>query len=309
MDHVRLGYACINLSLGPKGRTSRTCRLSNATPHHLEELSRMNLVGLLEILRWNVVHKIKVFRISSGIIPLASHPKVQWPWRQKLRQEISSVGDFARKYGMRLSMHPGQYIVPNSPRRDVVAAAGAELSYHAAFLDEMGLTPEHKIILHVGGVYDDREASVRRFRENFERLPANVRRRLVLENDERSYGVYDVLDLCDSLGIPMVFDYLHHRAYAHHLPNSDVLRRVYRTWTHRDGRPEVHYSAQKRGARTGAHADMIGVKEFVRFVNLLPRRPVDVMLEAKAKDRALLRLRQDIIRQSSSPVGSRLLWN
>jgi UV DNA damage endonuclease len=294
MHHVRLGYACINLSLGPKGLTSRTCHLSNATPHHLEELSRRNLAGLSQVLRWNVYHKIKVFRISSGIIPFASHPKVQWPWRQRLRREISSLGDFARKYEMRLSMHPGQYTVVNSPRREVVVAAYAELSYHAAFLDAMGLTSEHKIILHVGGVYDDRKASMRRFRENFEELPWNVRCRLVLENDERGYGACDVLSLCDSLGIPMAFDYLHHIAYTRSLPDSAVMRTALATWSPQDGRPELHYSAQRPGARNGAHADMIDTKGFMRFIDLLPSRRVDVMLEAKAKEKALLELRKDL---------------
>ena len=294
MNRVRLGYACINLSLGSSGRTSRTSRLSNATPQHLEELSRANLVGLSEVLRWSVSHKIMVFRISSGIIPLASHPKAQWAWKQRLRREISSVGNFARKHGMRLSMHPGQYTVLNSPREDVVAAAAAELSYHAIFLDAMGLSSEHKIVLHVGGVYDDREASLRRFRENFENLPANIQRRLVLENDERNYGVYDVLNLCDSLGIPMVFDYLHHRAYASCGLNSAVMERVFQTWSGHDGRPELHYSTQKLGARTGAHADMIDADDFLHFISLLPRRAVDVMLEAKAKDKALLKLRLDL---------------
>jgi UV DNA damage endonuclease len=191
-------------------------------------------------------------------------------------------------------MHPGQYTVLNSPRKKVVAAAAAELSYHAAFLDAMGLSAEHKIVLHAGGVYDDREASMRRFREKFESLPLNVRRRLVLENDERSYGVYDVLNLCDSLGVPMVFDYLHHRAYTGRGANSALIERVFETWSAHDGRPELHYSTQKLGARTGAHADMIDANDFLHFVSLLPRRAVDVVLEAKAKDKALLKLRLDL---------------
>lgn len=191
-------------------------------------------------------------------------------------------------------MHPGQYTVLNSPREEVVAAAAAELSYHATFLDAMGLRAEHKIVLHVGGVYNDREASMRRFRENFENLPADVRRRLVLENDEWSYGVYDVLNLCNSLGIPMVFDYLHHRAYTGRASDPVAMERALATWSVSDGRPELHYSTQRRRARIGAHADMIDANEFVHFINFLPRRAVDVMLEAKAKDKALLKLRRDL---------------
>lgn len=112
--------------------------------------------------------------------------------------------------------------------------------------------------------------STRRFRENFESLPINIRRRLVLENDERSYGVYDVLNLCCSLRVPMVFDYLHQRAYIGLVPNSTAMKLVFETWSDHDGHPELHYSTQRIGARKGAHADMIDVEEFVRFINLLP---------------------------------------
>jgi UV DNA damage endonuclease len=191
-------------------------------------------------------------------------------------------------------MHPGQYTVLNSPREDVTTAAVAELTYHATFLDAMHLTSEHKIVLHVGGVYDDREASMRRFRENFLSLPSNVQRRLVLENDERNYGVDDVLNLCDSLGIPMVFDYLHYRAFTGRGSNSVIVKKALATWSNRDGRPELHYSTQKRGARIGAHGDMIDVRDFTRFIGSLPRCTVDVILEAKAKDKALLKLRRDL---------------
>jgi len=191
-------------------------------------------------------------------------------------------------------MHPGQYTVLNSPREDVVAAAFAELSYHASFMDAMGLGSDSKIVLHVGGVYGDKATSTRRFRESFENLPANVRRRLVLENDERSYGVEDVLDLCRSLQIPLVFDYLHHRAYSGHEPDTATLREVFKTWAESDGRPKLHYSTQRRGARKGAHADMVDAKDFLHFLNFLPGGNVDVMLEAKAKDKALLKLRRDL---------------
>lgn len=294
MIHVRLGYACVNLTLGPEGRTSRTCRLSNATPLRLEELAQANLAGLWKVLHWNVSHKIMIFRISSGIIPLASHPKARWPWRQELGQQISTLGIFAREHAMRLSMHAGQYTVLNSPRTNVVAAAVAELSYHADFLDAMGLAMEHKIILHVGGVYGDRHMSSQRFSENFRNLPENVRNRLVIENDEHNYGVDDVLDLCDSLNIPMVFDYLHHQAYSKRPIKDDLVDRACATWSQSDGLPEMHYSTQRRRSRIGAHADMTNPGEFKRFLKILPKCDIDVILEAKRKDMALLKLQEDL---------------
>jgi UV DNA damage endonuclease len=300
MRHVRLGYACINLTLGNKGRTSHTCRIANATHQRLEELARANLIGLSEILRWNVAQHIEIFRISSTIIPLASHPTTQWPWLRKLGREISRIGDYVEEHKLRLSMHPGQYTVLNSSSENVVAAAMAELAYHARFLEALGLSQEHKIVLHVGGVYGDRDTSLQRFRDNFCLLPSKVKSRLVLENDERSYNVEDVLALCESLDIPMVFDYLHHRANHIHPLRRGSLDRVYATWSVRDGRPKLHFSTQKPRARIGAHADMINSTEFIRFLKTLPQRDADVMLEAKRKDRALLKLRENL---QSRPIA------
>jgi len=297
---VRLGYACINLTLGPKCRTSHTCRITNVTRDRLEALARQNLLGLSEILHWNVANDIRLFRISSGIIPLASHPKAQWEWQDTLREEISRIGSYAKKHNLRLSMHPGQYTVLNSPHRKIVVAAQAELSYHACFLDALGLTLEHKIVLHVGGVYGDREGSLQRFREGFDALPSEVRNRLVLENDERNYNANEVLTFCESLRIPMVFDWLHHRAYGVRVSQDRLLDRVYSTWSTSDGRPKLHYSTQRQAARTGAHASMINAGEFKRFLRTLPRQDVDVMLEAKSKDKALLELRRTLLTQRST---------
>jgi len=269
--HIRLGYACINLTLGPNSRTSRTCRLANARRHRLESLARQNLQGLSEILHWNVSQNIKLFRISSGIIPLASHPNAQWPWQETLREEISRIGNFVRRHNLRLSMHPGQYTVLNSPIKRIVTAAEAELSYNACFLDMLGLNPEHKIILHVGGVYGDRPRSLQRFRDNFHAQPQEVKSRLVLENDELSYNASDVLTLCESLKVPMVFDYLHHQVYKNiHAFDDRLLGRVYSTWSLKDGLPKLHYSTQKRAARIGAHANMISAKDFIKFLQTLP---------------------------------------
>ena len=298
---VRLGYACINLTLGSRARTSRTCRIANATRIRLEGLARENLLGLSEILRWNVSNDIGLFRISSGIIPLASHRKAQWEWQDTLAEEISRIGGFAKKHNLRLSMHPGQYTVLNSPNRKIVVAAKAELSYHACFLDALGLSLEHKIVLHVGGVYGDREGSLQRFREGFHALPSEVRNRLVLENDEHNYNANDVLTLCESLRIPMVLDWLHHRANGVRVSENRLLDRVYSTWSIGDGPPKLHYSTQRQAARTGAHADMINAREFNRFLRTLPRQDVDVMLEAKSKDKALLELRRTLLARRCTP--------
>jgi UV DNA damage endonuclease len=200
-------------------------------------------------------------------------------------------------------MHPGQYVVLNSPHRSVVKAAKAELSYHADFLDQLGLSGRHKIILHVGGLYGDRDASIQRFSKEFRALPRNVRTRSVLENDERSYGGEDVLSLCEALGIPMVFDYLHHTTLTGHLPERKFLRDVCESWSTADGEPEFHYSTQRPSSRRGSHADMVDLQDFLRFLKVMPSNNVDLMLEAKAKDLALLRLRKQLWARRKSLKG------
>lgn len=146
---------------------------------------------------------------------------------------------------------------------------------------------------------------MRRFSTEFSSLPRNVRSRLVLENDERSYGAEDVLFLGEALGTPMVFDYLHHTALSGRLPNRELLARAYESWSASDGHPELHYSTQKPGSRAGSHADMIDIQGFLRFLRILPPSNVDIMLEAKAKDLALLDLRSQLWARWRSLKG----WN
>ena len=293
----------MNLSLGKHGLSSRTCRLRNATRTRLESLTRANLEGLFKILHWNASQRIRFFRISSGIVPLASHPNAQWSWRNTLAQELADIGHFIKSRDIRVSMHPGQYVVLNSPHRTVVKAAKAELSYHADFLDQLGLSGRHKIILHVGGLYGDRGASIQRFSKEFRALPRNVRTRSVLENDERSYGGEDVLPLCEALGIPMTFDYLHYTALTGHLPERQFLEDVCESWSTNDGEPEFHYSTQKSSSRRGSHAEMVDIQGFLRFLKVMPSKDVDLMLEAKAKDLALLRLREQLWARRKSLKG------
>lgn len=297
---LRLGYACVNQTLGETGRADRTCRLANATPARLEELSRANLDGLRCLLAWNAERGIRVFRMSSDLIPLASHPEAQWAWREILADRLREIGRYARDHGLRLSMHPGEYTVLNSPKPHVVANAMEELRYHADLMDLIGLGPSSKIVLHVGGIYGDKPRAKRQLGDAFADLPDNVQARLVLENDERSYGADDVLGLCESLGVPMIFDDLHHRAYAGDPPSRALLADVLATWeddTH--GRAKLHFSSQRPGARPGAHADGADAREFRRFVETLPATDVDVMLEAKAKERALFQLVTDLATMAS----------
>lgn len=292
MDQIRLGYACQNLSLKEQGRTNRVCRLANANPTRLEGLARENLAALAQVLAWNVAHGISVFRISSQVIPLASHPDCQWPWQAVLSDELDQLAQYVKTHALRLSMHPGQFTVLNSPKPEVVAASIKELIYHAEFLDALGMGAGGKIVIHVGGVYGDKQGALRRFSENYMALPANVRKRLVVENDERNYGAGEVLALCQALRAPMVFDELHHQCLEKAPSSRDLLSAVCETWAVEDGPPKFHLSSQKEGARVGTHADYVDADDFSGLLERLPQQPIDIMFEAKQKEQALLQFQQ-----------------
>lgn len=290
----RLGYA--GIALGVNATTTRSCRLKNASPTNLRELIQANLSGLERVLQYNVGLDIRLFRVSSQIVPFASHPVNVLGWWEENAETLQRLGDYVMAEGLRLSMHPGQYTVLSSPRPEVVDAALNDLLYHTRFLDAMGLGPEHKIVIHGGGTYGDRAAAQERFVTVYRRLPANIRSRLVIENDERSYRAQDVLAISHHVGIPVVFDALHDQV----LPSPDyagrpkLMKACFETWTLPDGPPKTHFSSQDPTRQCGAHAAWIDPRAFMAFSGDTDGYSVDCMLEAKQKDLALLALRRDL---------------
>jgi UV DNA damage endonuclease len=219
-------------------------------------------------------------------------------------RRLRAAGAFALAQGMRLSTHPGQYTVLSSLREDVLAAALRDLAYHARLLDALGLGPEHKMVLHAGGAYGDKRAAMTRFVSVYRRLPPAVRRRLVLENDDTTYCTGDVLALHGETGIPVVFDALHEAANPSPVAQGRpaLLRACFATWGAPDGVPKTHFSTQDEATRPGAHADWIDPAAFRAFAADTAAGAVDCMLEAKAKERALLRLRAAL---GQSPLAER----
>jgi UV DNA damage endonuclease len=193
---------------------------------------------------------------------------------------------------VRVSTHPGQFTVLNSPNPPVVQAAVSEREYHARLLDAIGAEPAAKIVLHVGGLCAGSETvAMDRFCAVASELSDEVRRRLVVENDDRLFDAEEVLSVARRLNVPVVFDWLHHNANPCRAPLADVLPAIFATWRREDGRPKVHLSSQAVNGRPGAHADYVDVADALAFFEAVPPRPFDCMLEAKQKDRALLALR------------------
>jgi UV DNA damage endonuclease len=295
---LRLGYACINTQLPSPARTAR---LANLTSERIVELVEANLDALEKILRWNRDHGVQVFRLTSNLIPFASHPTNTVHWWELFDERLSRLGSLIRSAGMRISTHPGQYIVLSSTHADVVAAAVAELDYHDRLLHALGLDPSHKIVLHLGAGVADRRAAHERFAAGYAQLSAGAAARLVLENDER-WPLDTTLTLARRLRVPVVFDAFHHALAPslHSLGLRELVLRAGATWRRRDGRQEVHFSTQQPGKRPGAHADTIDLDAFDRFVDEVGDLALDCILEVKDKEQSVMNARARLRSRSAA---------
>jgi UV DNA damage endonuclease len=287
MDGLRIGYACVNTQLPT---SARTVRLANATPERLRELIAANLDALEAILRWNEAHGIQVFRLTSNLVPFASHQANELAWWDDLAPRFGELGELMRRAGMRLSTHPGQYTVLSSARQEVVAAAVRELEYHDRMLSAFGLDASHKIVIHVGSGAAAKDEARNRFAAGFALLSPGARSRLVVENDER-WPLDAVLPLAERLRLPVVFDAFHHELAPsfEELGTRDTVLRAGATWPVEAGRQEVHFSTQAAGKRPGAHAQSLDEEAFGRFVDAVGDLPLDCILEVKDKERSVLR--------------------
>ncbi len=287
---MKIGYPCINRTLECRG--NRTFRLKSYRESRLIETVSGNLDCLDRMLRYNARHDLLFFRITSDLVPFASHSVCRFDWQKHFARAFGAIGEFIRAKDIRISMHPDQFVLINSVDEGVFERSVAELRYHAAVLDLLGLDTSAKIQIHVGGVYGDREKSLERFARRFETLEGVIRRRLVVENDDVSYGVSDCLEIHRTTGIPVLFDVFHHRIRNAGESVDEALALVIRTWAPADGLPMVDYSSQKPDARPGTHAEAIDLDDFGRFLAISRTFDIDVMLEIKDKEASALKALQ-----------------
>ena len=281
---MSIGYAC--LTIGEENTGLTICQLKNASPQKLRDMIANNLTSLETMLEYNSKNRIKLFRISSDLIPFGSHPVNQICWWEEFKPRLTEIGRKLRAEGIRVSMHPGQYTVLNSPVQEVVDRAVLDLVYHARVLDSLQTEESSKIILHIGGSYGDKKAAADRFIREYQLLPEEVRRRLILENDERNYTIAEVLYIAEAIGCPVVFDNLHHRINPSREFREEVewIERCQATWREKDGPQKIHYSQQKEGSNPGSHSDTIATAAFLEFFERLPVSIPDIMLEVKDKN-------------------------
>ena len=293
--------------LGRDGLKSHDARRWQSEPH-----LRVSLGYLHDLFAYLDGAGIRLYRIASGLAPYATHPDHPQFHGQvdECASDLAELGTQARRLGLRLSFHPSQFIVLNAPDEDLAARSAADVEVQAAILEAMGLDDEAVVVLHVGGVYGDREAARERFARNFETLSSVARRRLVLENDDGRFGVEDVLWLQERIGVRAVFDAHHHLCFN---PSGtdlvEAARACLATWQDWDARPKVHFSSPRTdwGFRYGSeghsrapnwtsHAEFADPFAFIAFYRAIADQAPDVILEAKAKDVAVMQLRRDLVR-------------
>lgn len=274
----------------------------------------VSLAYVRDLLHYLQRHDIHFYRLAGQLAPYATHPDLPQFHRQveECSTELAALGDLARQFQMRLSLHPAHYVQLSSPDPAQVLRGQAELALAAQLLDAMGLGSEAVIVVHVGGAYGDPAGGRSRFVRALDTLPAAVRSRLALENDDHVYGVADLLWIHRRSGIRLVLDVLHQRCHNAGEPLLDALASCLATWPPQE-QPKIHFSSprtelralMRQGQRhlllplSNQHSDLIHPFEFVEFLRgarAAGLRPFDIMLEAKAKELAVLRLREQIAR-------------
>ena len=303
---MKLGYACINMQLSyptkygdkPKGTEPITTgrgmikrTFESKGVDYASEITLANVKDLHNIMAWNVLNGHNFYRMTSGLAPW----KTEYEWDdlkdiKEIKQWLHSAGTMANTHGVRVTSHPGPFNVLVSPNENVVENTFKDLIMHGDIFDFMGLSRTHynKINIHCNGVYGDKQSAMDRFCKNFERLPDSVKSRLTVENDDKAsmYSVKDLMYIHGRIGIPIVFDYHHHKFCTGDLSEQQALELAMSTWP--DGIvPVVHYSESKaehqldESIRPQAHSDLI---------NKLPDtygNIVDIMVEAKHKELAI----------------------
>jgi UV DNA damage endonuclease len=281
---MSIGYAC--LTLGVPNTNMRKCTQKTANEEILYQNILNNLNALETMIDYNSNNEIKLFRISSDLIPFGSSPVNTLEWWNIFKDRLDSIGSKIKANDLRVSMHPGQYTVLNSNDVDVVKRACCDLEYHGRVLDSLKLGKEHKMVLHIGGIYNDKEQAMQRFIDNYRRLSQGIKDRLVLENDDKLYNIKDVLGIASVIHAPVIFDNLHHKLNPCDGDKDEFewIEECKNTWNREDGLQKIHYSQQNPVKKPGSHSDTISVDIFEGFYRQLGREDIDIMLEVKDKN-------------------------
>lgn len=281
---MRFGYAC--KTVGVQDGHLSSCTLKTATTENIRKITNKNLDALEAMLDYNIKNKIQLYRISSDIVPFATHEINKLNWKSEFKGRFEEIGRKITQNSIKVSVHPGQYSVLNSPNERVVQNTIKDLIYHCEMLELLNQSNKSKIVLHIGGVYKDKTQAINRFIANFEKLPSNVKGRLIIENDDKNFNISEVLDISKQISIPVVFDNLHNELNPADDKKDEAvwIHLAGKTWLDEGGVQKIHYSQQKEGGLKGAHSETIHIDSFLKFYEKIKDKNLDIMFEVKDKN-------------------------
>lgn len=292
---IRLGYVAINLTLDITASKTITYTnylklKENEKIIKLDSLIKENFENLKQIMTYNFKNEIHFYRLSPNIIPLATHPKIKNNYINKYKKQFENIGFMSKLYNIRLDTHPNHFCILNSNKKEVLNNSIKTLKYHYDIFKTMKING--KAILHIGGVYDNKEKAIQRFIENFKKLDKEIQKIIILENDDKIYNIKDTLYICETLGIPMVLDYHHYLCNNEKEKIEDYLPRIIKTWKKEKLNPKIHFSSPKNKKEFRSHSNYINSNDFIKFINIIKKynTNIDIMLECKAKDEAMFKL-------------------
>lgn len=324
---VRFGYVAMSTVIADCS-PSRTMTMASfnklndreAGLRRLESISRTNLHNTLRLLRHNAASGIKVYRLTSKLIPLATHPDLQdWNPFAALEEEFAEVGGYVKKRGMRVSFHPDHFTVLSTPRPEVLESSIRDLRHHNQMLKAMGLPATAKNNIHIGGAYGDKLTSAARFVEQCGVLPHDLRERMTLENDDKTFNAPETLAVCQRLGLPMVLDIHHQWVNNEGEMPWDLWDDIRKTWESplaltdvlpgEHLPPKIHVSSPRSPSDLRSHAEGVEPAPLVAFLKRIASSTpaVDVMIEAKGKDGALFALMEDMKEMAEQGQGVTVL--
>lgn len=315
---IRFGYVANALGLwdASPSKTLTFTRYSalpkNERMEKLKSVTAQNLQHTKRILYYNIAHEIELYRFSSTLVPLATHPEVMWDFLTPFKNEWEEIGNIVRHFKLRVSFHPNQFTLFTSQREEVTTNAVTSMDYHYKMLKAMNALDTGLINIHIGGAYGDKNSSLSRFHHNLKKLPKDIKKLMTLENDDKTYDIQETLITCEKENIPMVLDYHHFMANTGECDLPLYLNRIFKTWNNATIVPKVHISSPKSDQAYRSHADFVSLDFVIPFLKMAKElnQDFDIMIEAKQKNLAMQRLVDEIaaIRGVKRISGASVEW-
>lgn len=292
--NIRLGYACISKTLDITSSHTITYTNYEKTRNKEEkliEITNKNLNNLEEILKYNIKNNIHFYRMSSKIIPLATHPNIKLNLLNIFKEKLEYIGNIIKENNLRVDIHLDEYCVLNSTNSNIVSSTINIIKFYKNMLKTMNI--ESYMILHIGSSAFGIEKSITRFINNFKKLDEESKNMIILENDDKVFKIEDVLKICKTLNIPMVLDYHHYKCNKVE-PLEQHIKEIIKTWKGKT--PKMHISSKKNNKEFRSHHDYIDINDFIELINILKTQTknIDIMIEAKQKDMALFKLIREL---------------